>query len=98
MFPPTADGRSGEAAPTASVGVRTAAEGGNRSAPGAADFNTDNKKQNGEPRSHTGAGGATLCAVESMFAEKKEQEPMGSVRVAVVGVGNCAASLVQGVH
>src|SRR6186997_1553047 len=24
--------------------------------------------------------------------------PMGSVRVAIVGVGNCAASLVQGVH
>ncbi|MGW4425388.1 inositol-3-phosphate synthase, partial [Streptosporangium sp. NPDC004631] len=23
---------------------------------------------------------------------------MGSVRVAIVGVGNCAASLVQGVH
>jgi len=68
MFPPTADGRSGEAAPTASVGVRTAAEGGNRSAPGAADLNTDNKKQSGVPGPYR-SGDATLCAVESMFAE-----------------------------
>src|SRR6185437_2717612 len=29
---------------------------------------------------------------------KKEQHRMGSVRVAIVGVGNCAASLVQGVE
>jgi myo-inositol-1-phosphate synthase len=27
-----------------------------------------------------------------------KESPMGSVRVAIVGVGNCAASLVQGVH
>jgi myo-inositol-1-phosphate synthase len=32
-----------------------------------------------------------------MNPEMKEQH-MGSVRVAIVGVGNCAASLVQGVH
>jgi myo-inositol-1-phosphate synthase len=32
-----------------------------------------------------------------MNPEMKEQR-MGSVRVAIVGVGNCAASLVQGVH
>src|SRR3954470_15858627 len=29
---------------------------------------------------------------------RRETHPMGSVRVAIVGVGNCAASLVQGVH
>ena len=29
---------------------------------------------------------------------KKEAHPMGSVRVAIVGVGNCASSLVQGVE
>src|SRR5690349_8273355 len=27
-----------------------------------------------------------------------KESPMGSVRVAIVGVGNCAASLIQGVH
>ena len=27
-----------------------------------------------------------------------QEKPMGSIRVAVVGVGNCASSLVQGVH
>ena len=27
-----------------------------------------------------------------------KEDPMSSVRVAIVGVGNCAASLVQGVH
>jgi len=32
----------------------------------------------------------------SRFATRKD-EPMGSVRVAVVGVGNCATSLIQGV-
>jgi myo-inositol-1-phosphate synthase len=32
-----------------------------------------------------------------MTAQSKEQR-MGSVRVAIVGVGNCASSLVQGVH
>jgi myo-inositol-1-phosphate synthase len=31
-------------------------------------------------------------------AEKKEAQAMGSVRVAIVGVGNCASSLVQGVE
>jgi myo-inositol-1-phosphate synthase len=30
--------------------------------------------------------------------EKKEAQAMGSVRVAIVGVGNCASSLVQGVE
>jgi myo-inositol-1-phosphate synthase len=30
--------------------------------------------------------------------EKKEEPAMSQVRVAIVGVGNCAASLVQGVH
>ncbi len=29
---------------------------------------------------------------------RKEERTMGTIRVAVVGVGNCAASLVQGVH
>ncbi|MDT4941720.1 MAG: myo-inositol-phosphate synthase, partial [Pseudonocardiales bacterium] len=29
---------------------------------------------------------------------KAKEDPMGSVRVAIVGVGNCAASLVQGVE
>src|SRR3954470_17538543 len=29
---------------------------------------------------------------------RRETFPMGSVRVAIVGVGNCATSLIQGVH
>src|ERR1700755_2658243 len=29
---------------------------------------------------------------------RRETPPMGSVRVAIVGVGNCATSVVQGVH
>src|ERR1044072_3534893 len=29
---------------------------------------------------------------------RRETHPMGSVRVAIVGVGNCATSLIQGVH
>src|SRR5881275_3671881 len=33
-----------------------------------------------------------------MRGRPSEGVPMGSVRVAIVGVGNCAASLVQGVH
>ncbi|GAB3949876.1 inositol-3-phosphate synthase [Micromonospora vulcania] len=32
------------------------------------------------------------------MTEKKEADAMGSVRVAIVGVGNCASSLVQGVE
>src|SRR5699024_3088038 len=54
-------------------------------------------KQSDESRISVGAGPSS-CAVGSMFAKKKEQERMGSVRVAVVGVGNCAVSHVQGVH
>ena len=57
----------------ASVGVRTAAEGGNRSAPDAADFNTDNKKQNGEPRSHTGAG-VPRCALWNPCSRKRRSK------------------------
>jgi myo-inositol-1-phosphate synthase len=30
--------------------------------------------------------------------KKRKETPMGSVRVAIVGVGNCATSLIQGVE
>src|ERR671928_1326070 len=34
----------------------------------------------------------------SLAAPPTEEAPVGSVRVAIIGVGNCASSLVQGVH
>src|SRR6476646_10914693 len=34
----------------------------------------------------------------STTVEDEKETPMGSVRVAIVGVGNCASSLVQGVE
>src|SRR3984957_6398913 len=37
-------------------------------------------------------------ALPPVTQKTKEHIGMGSIRVAIVGVGNCAASLVQGVH
>jgi myo-inositol-1-phosphate synthase len=44
------------------------------------------------------AGRPGLAEAGRRAAEDKEQNLMGSVRVAIVGVGNCASSLVQGVE
>src|SRR2546422_4015837 len=44
---------------------------------------------------------ATLFPYTTLFrstAHVGEEEPVGSVRVAIVGIGNCASALVQGVE
>ena len=47
----------------------------------------------GDRRHHT-----RPAAVTSNATERRKENPMGSVRVAIVGVGNCATSLIQGVE
>jgi myo-inositol-1-phosphate synthase len=39
-----------------------------------------------------------LAPVAATSAQTRKESPMGSVRVAIVGVGNCATSLIQGVQ
>lgn len=44
------------------------------------------------------AGGASRYPARSVVGLGKESKLLGKIRVAVIGVGNCASSLVQGVH
>src|SRR5262249_61578696 len=41
---------------------------------------------------------ASICPAERGQSSSSREAPVPSVRVAIIGVGNCASSLVQGVH
>ena len=59
---------------------------------------TDDHDTARSARTPTSADTSHVHADHNAPVAEKEGNPMGSVRVAIVGVGNCATSLIQGVE